>query len=143
MKLNDPFGRMARRREREYESLKQALLKAGMTDEQKARDLMDNLAKRSKTGLMVIVPIVAVLALLFREYAVFILAFGALIILWLTNTSRRGQEYISRYIEEECQNTAHSEPDSEAETDPTQPKALEQEQERDETGTDSERPPKA
>ncbi|TCK08266.1 hypothetical protein [Marinobacterium mangrovicola] len=102
MKLNDPFGRMARRREREYESLKQALLKAGMTDAQKAGELRDNLAKRSKTGLMVVIPIIVILALVFREYAVFALAFGVLAILWLTNTSRRGQEYINRYIAEEC-----------------------------------------
>ncbi|SEG29271.1 hypothetical protein [Marinobacterium lutimaris] len=114
MKLNDPFGRMARRREREYESLKQALLKANMTDAQKAADLRDNLAKRSKTGLMVVIPIIVIMALVFREYAIFALAFGVLAILWLTNTSRRGQEYINRYIAEECGQPT----DTEAEAEP-------------------------
>lgn len=124
MKLNDPFGRMARRREREYESLKQALLKAGMTDAQKAGELRDNLAKRSKTGLMVVIPIIVILALVFREYAVFALAFGVLAILWLTNTSRRGQEYINRYIAEECGQPTDTDTDTDTGTT-AEPAALE------------------
>lgn len=106
MKLNDPFGRMARRREREYDSLRQSLLKAGLTDRQQAEALLETLKKRSKTGLWVVIPLTLVAALLLQEYAIFIGAFGLLATLWLTNTLRRGQEYISRYIQEECNKPA-------------------------------------
>lgn len=102
MKLNDPFGRMSRRREREYASLRQSLLKAGFTDRNKAEALIQSLRQRSRIGLWVVIPLTLVATLVFREYAIFTLAFGALAILWLVNISRRGQEYISRYITEVC-----------------------------------------
>lgn len=144
MKLNDPFGRMARRREREYESLKQALQKAGMTDKQKAEELKTNLAKRSKTGLMVVIPVVVILALAFREYAIFVLAFGILAILWLTNTSRRGQEYISRYIAEECGQPMEATAEAETESEPAplehQPEADQSETQADNQTSETETP---
>ncbi|WP_432698393.1 hypothetical protein ACQUQP_08635 [Marinobacterium sp. YM272] len=139
MKLNDPFGRMARRREREYESLKQALLKAGMTDEQKARELIENLAKRSKTGMMVLIPLVVILALLFREYAIFVLAFGALILLWLFNTTRRGQDYIGRYIEDVCRQPGETQADDE----PAEQALVQQHDPRQQDDSGPEQPPKA
>jgi hypothetical protein len=112
MKLNDPFGRMARRREREYESLRQSLLNAGLTERAKAEELIESLKKRSKQGLWILIPLTAVAAVAFQTYAIFILAFGALLILWLTNTMRRGQEYIGRYIEEVCDNPEYRRADT-------------------------------
>lgn len=102
MKLNDPFGRMSRRREREYASLRQSLLKAGFTDRNKAEALIQSLRQRSRIGLWVVIPLTLIASLVFREYAIFTLAFGALATLWLVNISRRGQEYINRYITEVC-----------------------------------------
>ena len=127
MKLNDPFGRMARRREREYQSLRQSLINAGLTDRTKAEELIESLQNRSRKGLWILIPATAVLALLFREYAVYILAVGGLIILWLTNTMSRGSEYIRRYIEEECggetsQEQPEAQPDvNELPSEPAQP----------------------
>lgn len=112
MKLNDPFGRMSRRREREYDSLRQSLLKAGLTDRTQAEALIESLKKRSKTGLWIVIPVALVAALLFREYAIFIIGFGILATLWLTNTMRRGQEYIGRYMEEVCDNPQSPDADS-------------------------------
>ncbi|GGB79076.1 hypothetical protein GCM10011352_00890 [Marinobacterium zhoushanense] len=102
MKLNDPFGRMARRREREYHSLCESLKKAGLTDRAKAEELRENLRKRTKKSLWFIMPAIVILALIFQTYAIYVLAFGALVVLWLTNTTQRGTEYLNRYIEEEC-----------------------------------------
>lgn len=102
MKLNDPFGRMARRREREYQSLGESLRKAGLTDRDKAQALIESLRTRTKKMLWFAAPAIVVLALIFREYAIYIIAFGLLIVLWLINTTQRGTEYIGRYIEEEC-----------------------------------------
>ncbi|MBR9885671.1 MAG: hypothetical protein GYB21_19335 [Oceanospirillales bacterium] len=128
MKLNDPFGRMARRREREYQSLCESLKQAGLTDRAKAEELRDNLSKRTKQGLWFVLPIIVILALVLRTYAVYVLAFGALIVLWLTNTTQRGTEYLNRYIEEEC-----TSPAADQENDATSEKPALPDQSDDET----------
>lgn len=114
MKLNDPFGRMARRREREYQSLSESLRKAGLTDRDKAEALIASLRSRTKKMLWIAVPATLALALIFREYAIYVVAFGLLTILWLSNTTQRGTEYISRYIEEECSGETPEESDTAA-----------------------------
>jgi len=122
MKLNDPFGRMARRREREYHSLCESLKKAGLTERAKAEELRDNLRARTKKVLWFILPAIVVLALIFRTYAVYVLAFGVLVVLWLTNTTQRGSEYLNRYIEEECGKEPPSDRALPDETDDNEPR---------------------
>lgn len=100
MKLNDPFGRMARRNEREYESLAKSLQEAGMTDPAQAEQLLTKLDKRTRTGLTIIVPAAAILALLFPAYWMFTAAFALLICIWLVKTTQKARLYIRRYVAE-------------------------------------------
>lgn len=120
MKLNDPFGRMARRNEREYDSLATSLQSAGMTDPQQAEDLLVKLEKRTRTGLSIIIPAALVLLVLFRDYWMFIAAFTLLICIWLIKTTQKARVYIRRYVDEYLTEPkaepAVTEADSEADT---------------------------
>ncbi|MEH6628639.1 MAG: hypothetical protein V7739_19545 [Motiliproteus sp.] len=101
MNINDPFGRMQSRHERNYESLCRSLRKAGLTDKAEALKLQDNMVKRCKIGLAIIIPFTLVLAALLPELWMFTLLFGAAISTWLYNLTKRGKKYVERYIKEE------------------------------------------
>lgn len=101
MNINDPFGRMGARREREYQSLCHALKEAGLKDPQAAQQQLDAIRKRGVYGVCIIVPLVAILMLLFPQALVFFIAIGAMSVMWLVNASRKGQLYLQRYIDEE------------------------------------------
>ncbi len=101
MNINDPFGRMQGKQQRDYESLCQSLRKSGVTTPVAAQQLLQNLGKRMRYGLAIIVPITVALALLFPEARIITLAVGGLLAVWVVNVSRRGQQYLTRYISEE------------------------------------------
>ncbi len=108
MNINDPFGRMQNRRERDYQSLCQSLRKAGLNTKADATQLRDNMAKRCKLGLGIIIPFTLVLVVLFPEQWIFTLTLGTGISAWLFNVTKRGQKYVERYIEEELDDTDNS-----------------------------------
>ncbi|MCW8883845.1 MAG: hypothetical protein OQK12_01160 [Motiliproteus sp.] len=101
MNISDPFGRMQKRRERDYISLRESLKEAGLTSRTAARELQQNMKKRCKTGLMIIAPFALLMAAIFPEAWMFSVLFGALICLWLLKTSSAGVDYVERYIKEE------------------------------------------
>lgn len=103
MNLNDPFGRMEARQQRDYASLCASLRKAGVTRREQARELRDNLGKRCRVFIAVAVVLTLVLALLFPQGQLLIVALGGLFVLWVINATRNGQRYVTRYIEEELE----------------------------------------
>lgn len=101
MNLNDPFGRMAKQRQKEYESLCSSLRSAGINTRREAEQLRQSLGRRATIGVAVLAPIVLLLAMLLPEMRVFIFGLGALVAVWLINTNRHAQRHIERYIREE------------------------------------------
>jgi hypothetical protein len=101
MNFNDPFGRIASRRQKEYESLCISLQEAGLTSLADAQALLEKIHRRGRWGLAVIVPVALLLALAFPELRAFILACGVLAVFWLIKTVLNSQEYVKRYIREE------------------------------------------
>ena len=109
MNINDPFGRLEGQRQRDYESLKKSLIDIGISNRTDALDLKKKLRKRAITGLMIVTPIAIALAFLFPDFLIVSLSLGALIDAWLVNTSRRAQQFIQRFIEEELSDNGNSE----------------------------------
>ena len=110
MNINDPFGRIQDKHQRNYESLCLSLQKAGLTNRADAQALMKKLRRRGLWGLAFIVPVSLLLALALPELRFFVLACGALLVFWLSKTSLNSQEYVKRYIREEL--TEHDESSS-------------------------------
>ena len=101
MNINDPFGRMKDKHQRNYESLCLALQKSGLTNRADAQALLLKLRRRGIWGLAFIVPITLLLALALPELRLFVLACGGLLVFWLSKTCVNSQEYVKRYIREE------------------------------------------
>jgi len=101
MNINDPFGRMQDKHQRNYESLCLTLQKAGLTNRADAQALLEKLRWRGIWGLVFIVPVTLLLALVLPELRLFVLACGVLLVFWLSRTSVNSQEYVKRYIREE------------------------------------------
>lgn len=101
MNLNDPFGRLQSKREKEYESLRDSLKDIGLHNLEDAQALLEKLQRRGIWGLAIIVPITLLLALLLPGLRAFVLACGVLAIFWLIKTTLNSREYVKRYIQEE------------------------------------------
>ncbi len=110
MNINDPFGRLQKQRQRDYESLRRSLQSSGLSNRADAERLLDKLRKRCQYGLMIIIPVTLLLLLLIPEWRIASGATGTLAGLWLVNTSRRARQYVARYIEEELTDNGNSEP---------------------------------
>ncbi len=101
MNINDPFGRVQSKRQKEYESLRLSLKKVGLTDLVQAEELLAKLRRRGNLGLAIIVPGTLLLALVLPELRALILACGGLALFWLFKTLQKSQDYIKRYMREE------------------------------------------
>lgn len=101
MNINDPFGRLKQRREREYQTLCKSLREAGVTNRRDAQLLLERLMRRGKTGLFFTIPLTVLLALLLPEYQIVTIPIGILITAWLLKITSRSREHIERYIKED------------------------------------------
>jgi len=101
MNLNDPFGRMEARHERDYQSLRRSLLEAGLTDPEAALAQLNKIRKRGIIGVCITIPLTLIGMLMAPEARLVAVALGALLVLWIVNATRRGQLFLQRYIKEE------------------------------------------
>ena len=103
MNINDPFGRVQSRQQKEYESLRDSLKELGVNTPEAARAILERIQRRGKTGLAIIVSATLLLALLFAKLFGFFLACGALAAFWVIKTTLRSREYVQRYMQEEIE----------------------------------------
>ena len=101
MDINDPFGRLQSKRQKDYESLRDSLKKIGINNLDDAYALLEKLQRRGIWGLAIIIPGTLLLALVLPELRAFLLICGALAIFWLYKTTLKSREYVKRYILEE------------------------------------------
>lgn len=101
MNINDPFGRIQNKHQRNYDSLRLSLQESGLTDRADAEALLVKLRWRGIWGLAFIVPVTLLLALVLAELRFLVLACGVLLVFWLSKTCLNSQEYVKRYIREE------------------------------------------
>lgn len=101
MNINDPFGRVQSKNKKEYESLRDSLKEAGVSNPDDAQDLLKKLQRRGMWGLAIIALTTLLLALVLPKLGAFVLICGAIVGIWLIKTTISSQEYIKRYIQEE------------------------------------------
>jgi len=101
MNLNDPFGRLQSKHEKEYESLRDSLKEKGLNNREDAQALLEKIRQRGIWGVGIIVPSSLLLALLFWDLRAFILLCGALAACWVIKTVMNSRKYVTRYIQEE------------------------------------------
>ena len=101
MNLNDPFGRMESKHQREYKSLCDSLKKMGINTPADAQALLERIQDRGKWGLAIIFTTSLLLSFIFSDLLYLFLLCGVVAVFWLLKTTTNGQKYVNRYIEEE------------------------------------------
>jgi len=102
MKLNDPFGRVARRDRAQYTALKQRLCQAQIRDAQALQGFTANVSTMFVRLLAVVLAVSLGLLLLFPTAASLIALLGTLALLWLAASYVQTRLYLKRYLREEC-----------------------------------------
>jgi len=111
MNINDPFGRLSARQERDYQSLCRSWRKAGLTDPTEAVAQLTRIRKRGIVGVCISIPLALMLMLALPELRILFLSLGTLLVLWIVNATRKGQLYLQRYIKEELLSPSSRNPD--------------------------------
>ena len=101
MKFNDPFGRMGRRHQQGYESMRDTLRNSNIDTQEAALEVI----KKSKTqalkyigvGAAILLPI----SLALPKVAPLTLSLTLFLVVWVASSTINGHRYIHRYIEEE------------------------------------------
>ncbi len=101
MNMNDPFGRMSRRREAEYESMKTSLRKNGINTPEKARKLIVESRKRINKTAGIAVVLFLLLAVALPKFLPVTLCLAILALVLCFKSNVNGKVFIERYIEEE------------------------------------------
>ena len=101
MRWNDPFGRMQHRDEVGYESVRAALLQAGVKD----RGAAERVLARTRARVLGFIGVVAVglagAVLLAPRFTPVALALGLLLAVFAVNALLKGRRHVQRYVAEE------------------------------------------
>lgn len=101
MNLNDPFGRMARRHQLAYETMREALRRSNITTEQAAQDVIRQARVRALKFAGIGLAVLLCASLLLPKAGPLFLGIGALLAVWTVTSIVNGRRYIERFIREE------------------------------------------
>ena len=111
MNLNDPFGRVARREQQEYESLRDSLKESGVNSRSDADVILERIRARGTKIVTVIAIITLLVALLYPGALTVSLIFAGLALLWVFKMTKNARQHIQRYIDEEISGSNSQESD--------------------------------
>lgn len=101
MKLSDPFGRLESRHQLGYESMRDTMRESGITTPEAALDVVNQARKRAMKFLGGGTVVLLLVAGLLPTSIPIVLALELFLIVWAVNSTRTGQQYIQRYIDED------------------------------------------
>ncbi len=101
MTMIDPFGRLARKQQAEYEALRKSLKQGNIETPEDASRLIANIRRRALFTAVLVVGIGALITLFQPAFSGAVTFFAVLILLWLLSTTVRGAGVIRRYVREE------------------------------------------
>jgi hypothetical protein len=104
MRLNDPFGRMEKRHQAGYQSMRDGLRRGGINSPEAAMDLIRQTQKRALKAAGVSTLLFVLVALLQPGIAPAAFVVLLLVLVWIANSFVNGRRYIKRYIKEELEN---------------------------------------
>lgn len=103
MKLNDPFGRMASRDKQGYESMRDTLRRSGVVSTKDALEVIAQSKKRAFNYIIIGAAILLLVTLLAPGSLPLTFSLGVFFAVWIVTSTRNGQRYIQRYIDEELE----------------------------------------
>jgi len=101
MRLNDPFGRLQRRDEAGYDTVKTALRQAGVRDRAAARQVIARTRTRVLTFIAIVCTALVPVLLLWPRLLPIALALTALAVAVAANALIKARQHVQRYMDEE------------------------------------------
>lgn len=101
MNLNDPFGRLARRDEKEYQALCAVLKRDGVDNHDAVQHVEATVRHRVMISICVVLAATLLLAFLLPQWKVIVFAISVFIIFWMVKTLVSSRRHLQRYIENE------------------------------------------
>lgn len=101
MKLSDPFGRMERRHQVGYETMREALNSSGIDTVEKAGHLIRQSKTRMIRFLGIVLIILFLIFLFLPNMLPIALGLAVFLAVWAITSTVNGIRYIQRYIEED------------------------------------------
>lgn len=102
MKLNDPFGRVSRRNEASYRSLRDRLQQEGIRDSQALRRVTANMTATIVKSLVLLFGLSVALGLFFPPLRIALFGIYVLVLLWVAVVYLKTRVHLNRYLQEEC-----------------------------------------
>lgn len=101
MKMNDPFGRMERKQQADYDDMVSSLRKNGINTPEKARELIRKSREKIFKTAGVAVVLAILLSVAFPKAFPVVVCFAALMLAMCFKSLVNGKKYVERYIDEE------------------------------------------
>lgn len=101
MKLSDPFGRMEKRHQANYEMMRDAMQKGGIRTVQAAQDVISQSKTRSLKFMSVVLAVLFLAVCVVPHIMPALVCLAVILILWTVNSIASGKRYVDRYINEE------------------------------------------
>lgn len=102
MKLNDPFGRVSNRNQRNYQSLRDRLHQEGIQDTEAVAAFTRNVTGTAVKLLLLLFGISLALAVFFPQFRAVLIALNLLVLLWVCAVYFQTRMHLKRYLREEC-----------------------------------------
>ena len=101
MKLNDPFGRLERRNQANYEMMREAMKRGGIQTEEAALNVIEVSKRRLFRFLAILLAVLLVIVCIFPQSWPIILTRAGMVVIWAIKSIKSGRRYVERYIKEE------------------------------------------
>lgn len=100
MQLNDPFGRVSRRQQQAYASLRSQLRQQGMHTSAGARAARDKLGRTTLHLALIVAVLFGAVAVLFPALQGAAVVTAALVLVWLTSSYLQTRAHLNNYLDE-------------------------------------------
>ena len=106
MKLNDPFGRLEKRHQANYEMMRDAMQRGSIDTVEAAQDIIKQSKNRSLKFLSVALAVLLLILGLFPHFMPALVCLAVIVTIWTVKSMISGKRYVERYINEELQGRA-------------------------------------
>ena len=103
MKFNDPFGRMEKRHQLGYESMRDTMRNSGIDTPDAAWETIRQSKKRALKYLCIGTAVLLLVTLVLPKLMPVTLSLALFLVFWIATSTINGQRYIQRYIADELE----------------------------------------
>ncbi len=112
MKLNDPFGRVEKRHQLGYESMRDTMRNSGIDTPDRAWEAIKQSKKCALKFITIGVAVLLLVTLVLPKMMPVTLSLALFFVVWVATSTINGQRYTQRYIDDELETTCGKQDDS-------------------------------